>query len=163
MLDRIPKWFCRICTFILVVLLVGITVFALVNVVGRYLFQHTIFWVEEVTALVMGWMVAFAVPLLWIEENHIVMNALDYMLNEEMKYWWSIVVDVIAFFIGVIFLYAGLKAYRINSGYSTSLLQYDESIRYLFVPVMGGLLSFASFLTLIKKSRTRVKEERHGN
>ncbi len=164
MVDKIVKWFSGILTFLLVFLLVGITVLALCNVVGRYILKHTIFWVEEVSALSMGWMVAFGAALMWVRHNHIVMDALDYMLSDKMKYIWDIGVNIIGMAVSLIFFFAGIKALKMNTGYSISLLGYDESIRYLFVPVMGALLFIGTVLTLIQDICNHGrKEARDGN
>ena len=50
----------------------------------------------------------------------------------------------------VVGLIGGVKALRLNTGYSISLLRYDESLKYYFVPVFGILLSITAFLSFLK-------------
>ena len=153
MLDRIEKWMYRLFTAISVTILITITVFALMQVCGRYIFHHTFFWVEEITAIMLGWLVAMGAPMMWLKNGHIVMDAIDQFLPEKGKRYWDCGINVIAIAIGILFTVAGIRAYRLNSGYSISMLRYDESLRYLFVPVMGSLLAIAALIRLIRGIR----------
>ena len=149
MIEKIETWFYRICTLISVAILLSITVFALMQVLGRYVFHHTFFWVEEITAIELGWLVAMGAPMMWLKNGHIVMDAIDQFLPEKGRRIWDCVIQCIAIAIGLVFAVAGYRALKLNSGYSISMLRYDESVRYVFVPVMGILLSLAACIRLV--------------
>lgn len=150
------KGLLAICTMILVV----ITTFALVQVCGRYLFRHTFFWVEEVTAILLGWMVACGVPLVWLNGDHISMDAIDSFLSDRMKRIWDVVIQLLGILYGGVCLYSGLRAVRQNTGYSISMLRYDESLRFWWIPAMGAMLIVSACLVLYENSKKR--REEHG-
>ncbi len=150
MIEKIETLIFRICLTISVVLLLTITCFALMQVFGRYVFHNTFFWVEEITGIILGWMFALGAPMLWIKKDHIKMDAVDKFLSEKARKIWDQAINIIAIILGIIFLIGGVKALRLNTGYSISLLRYDESLKYYFVPVFGILLSITAFLSFLK-------------
>ena len=150
----------KLCLALCALMLITITIFALVQVFGRYVFHSTIFWIEEVTGIILGWLFALGAPMVWIRKDHIKMDAIDRFLSPKARKIWDIVIDCIACFIGVVFLCGGLSALRLNTGYSISMLRYDESLRYYFVPVFGTLLAFVACLSLLKGIRDFKKEEK---
>lgn len=145
---KIKKILCgvleRICTCILII----ITIMALVQVLGRYILLHTFFWVEDITALLLGWMVACGVPLIWLLEEHITVDIIDQFLPEKVKFVWSNMIQLLAILIGVVLFYSGLGAIRQNKGFSISMLRYDESLKFYWIPVAGILLVISAGLIL---------------
>lgn len=159
MIEKIETLVFRICLVISVVLLITITLFALMQVIGRYIFHNTFFWVEEITGIILGWMFALGAPMLWIKRDHIKMDAIDRFFSAKTRKVWDAAIDVIAIFIGIIFCIGGIRALKLNTGYSISMLRYDESLRYYFVPVFGILLAFTALLSFFKRLRDFNKEE----
>ena len=137
------------------ILLMSITILALVQVCGRYIFLHTFFWVEEVTALLLGWMVAAGVPLMWLKGEHISVNIVDSLLPEKVKMIWDGMIQGIAIFVGIVVTYSGIRAWKQNMGYSISMLGYDESIKFYWIPVMGTLLIVSALLVLLTRGKEK--------
>ena len=149
MLQKIKKAACFLFGTICTLLLFTITVFALMQVCGRYIFRHTFFWVEDISALILGWMVAFGVPWVWLLEDHIAVDMIDALLPETVRAVWNEVIQFIAIVVGAVLVYSGFGGIRQNRGFSISMLRYDESIKFYFVVVLGVLLIFAACLTLL--------------
>lgn len=155
MLETIKNRACILLETACMLILITITVFALMQVCGRYLFLHTFFWVEEVTALLLGWMVACGVPLIWLREEHIAVDMIDALLPARVRATWDTVIQLLAVGVGGVIAYSGLRAVRQNIGFSISMLRYDESIRFYWVPVMGILLMLSACLTLAIRYQKR--------
>lgn len=149
MLQKIKKAVCFLFGTICTLLLVTITIFALMQVGGRYLFRRTFFWVEDVSALILGGMVAFGVPWVWLLSDHIAVDMIDAVLPKTVRAVWDNVIQFIAIGVGAVLIRSGLGGVRQNMGFSISMLRYDESIKFYFVVVLGILLIFAACLTLL--------------
>ncbi len=134
-------------------LLVTITVLALMQVCGRYIFSHTFFWVEEITALLLGWMVATGVPLMWLREEHLSVNVIDGLLPGKAGAVWNVIIQVIGAGVGVVVTYSGIRGWKQNMGYSISMLRYDESVKFYWIPVMGCLLVLSAVLVLLTRGK----------
>lgn len=159
MIEKIEDFIMKVCLVLCALMLITITIFALVQVFGRYVFHSTIYWIEEVTGIILGWMFALGAPMVWIRKDHIKMDAIDRFLSSKVKKVWDIVIDLIAGLIGLVFFCGGTRALKLNTGYSISMLKYDESLRYYFVPVFGLLLALVACLSLAKGIRDFRKEE----
>lgn len=134
-------------------LLIAITILALMQVCGRYIFFHTFFWVEEITALLIGWMVATGVPLMWLKGEHLSVNIVDSLLPRKVSAVWDIIIQIIAVGVGIVVTYAGIRAWKQNIGYSISMLRYEESVKFYWIPVMGGLLILSAVLALLTREK----------
>ena len=134
-------------------LLTVITILALMQVCGRYIFSHRFFWVEEITALLIGWMVAAGVPSMWLKQEHLSVNVIDALLPDKVSAAWNVIIQVIAVCVGIVITYSGIRAWKQNMGYAISRLRYDESVKFYWIPVMGGLLAVSAVLILLTRGK----------
>ena len=164
MLKKISQGIYTLCMSVCVVILIVITAFALMQVCGRDIFHHTFFWVEEITTMLNGWIVALGTPALWLKSEHISMDAVLSILPAKVAHVWEMIIQVIAIAVGGVLFAAGIKALRLNSGYSISMLRYDESLKFVFVPVLGILLMICAALVLAELivSGGRASREQNG-
>lgn len=150
MVKKVSQGIYTFCLSVCVVILIIITTLALMQVCGRYIFHHTFFWVEEITTMLIGWIVALGTPALWLKNEHIAMDALLAFLPKKAIRIWDMVIQVFAMGTGGVLFAAGMKALRLNSGYSISMLRYDESVKFIFVPVLGALLTVCAALVFVQ-------------
>ena len=155
MLKKIKTGLTKSLLAVCTVILVTVTVFALMQVCGRYIFLHTFFWVEEITAILLGWLVACGVPMVWLQGEHIAMDAIDALLPVKVREAWGCVIQLMGILMGGVCLYSGVRAVRQNMGFSISMRRYDESIRFLFVPTMGALLIVSACLLLAERYQAK--------
>ena len=149
MIKKLKRQLCRIFAVSSSAILIAITSMAFLQVLGRYVFKHTFFWVEEISVMGVAWMAAIGVPWMWLERGHIAVDALDSLLSDRARAVLDVVIHIAAAAVGIILLYSGLKAIRLNSGFVLSVLKFDESVRYYYIPFMGVMLTVSSAINLI--------------
>lgn len=151
MLVKIRKKLGDCLEILCALLLITITILALMQVCGRYIFSHTFFWVEEVTALLIGWMVAMGVPSMWLKGEHLSVDVIGAILPDRVNAVWNVIIQIIAVCVGIVVTYSGIRAWKQNMGYSISMLRYEESVKFYWIPVMGILLIVSAVLVLLTR------------
>lgn len=157
MLQKIEDRICFVLQALIGAILLVLVVLNCVQVVTRYFVSVVIVWLEEATILGVYWMAAFGIPLLTFKDEHLLMDITGKILPGWLK---TAVEWAILAFSGVAavgFIACGSLAYSINKGFSSSIIGFDESFRYVPLIVLGILMSVAvvfRVVNTIKKAKS---------
>lgn len=88
---------------------------------------------------------------MWLKQEHLSVNVIDALLPDKVSAAWNVIIQVIAVCVGIVITYSGIRAWKQNMGYSISMLRYDESVKFYWIPVMGGLLAVSAVLILLTR------------
>ena len=158
-IDRFRKTVCQTCYVISGLILGFMTALAFVQMMGRYLFQFSILWADEVTVFCITTIVAITVPMLWLDHDNILMDLFGDRLPRKLDFAMALGINIAALAASCVLAWSGFKAVFNHMGYITSYLMYDESIAYLFVVVMSVGLIITISLTMIEMILKRKEEE----
>ncbi len=150
----------KVLCYIIAVLLGAITVLNVLQVLARYAFpSFVIYWSEDVTVLVIFWIMCLGTPALWLQHGHLTMDILSTLVkNREFHWYIDLLINVVAFLCGIGMTYGGMVSIFVNRGIKGGALMLDESVRYLPLPVLGVGLAFAAIICVLEL----ITEKRHG-
>lgn len=158
MLEKTKKIICTVCKIIITIILVGVTGITIFQVFSRYIFKHYFYPLEELSVIALIYAVGFGVPWMWLEREHISMDAIDNILTEKGKKILTFIINLIALFVGGCLTYSGIKAVRVNHNFVYTTLGIDESLRYVPLVIMGFMLIVSAVIVIIEDLKGREKE-----
>ena len=137
-------WLCAaVCMVIL-----GINV---VNVILRYLTDASFIYTEDVTVMGMLWIMGVGVSVGWWNREHLLINIIDSFLPPKALEILMFVLDFVGVGAGVLMFNLGRMTAAINKGLKTSLIGFDESLRYWPVIVGGAMLTVAAACCIVEQ------------
>lgn len=159
MLDKIEDKICLVLQVLIAIILLVLVVLNCIQVVTRYFVSVVIVWLEEATILGIYWMAALGLPLLTFKNEHLLMDVSGKILPGIVKtiVEWAII--VLSFVASIGFVVSGILAYRINHGFYSSILGFDEGFRYIPLIVLGTLMFVAVCFRLVHTIETIRKGE----
>lgn len=146
-LQKIDDGFCRICSFIVATAIFGLIVLNFTQLVTRYIVDFTFTWAEEVSTLTIIYATAFGAAWVTLKRRHLKMDAATKILPQSVKNVAHWVAHALIFVTGILYIVIGIETVEYNSGFSISILGFDESIRYLPLPIEGALIAAAELIT----------------
>lgn len=117
----------------------------------RYLFGTVLIWSNDVNIFCISTAVALAIPPLYLEHSDVVMDLITAKLSPQADFVLSCIVETGSFFMAAVMAYSGLLAIKMHAGFSTSILRFDDSLRYYFVVYIGAGLCLAIILSLCER------------
>ncbi len=149
MLKKIEDKICLVLQILIAIILLVLVILNCVQVITRYFISVVIVWLEEATILGIYWMAAFGLPLLTFKDEHLLMDISGKILPGIVKTIVEWAITVLSIIAAIGFTVGGLQAFRINRGFSSSILGFDEGFRYVPLIVMGILMLTAVVFRII--------------
>lgn len=140
-LPRAEQLLVRVNQGLVVALMATMAILVFVNVVSRYLFSHSLVWVEEFTQYQMIWITWLGAGLALREGRHVAVDLLQEALPEPLRRLlrWAIVLVMLAF-LAVLAWYGGqIVAFTWNQ--ETPMLGVRTGIPYLGIPIGAALFA----------------------
>lgn len=153
MFENVKKKICFVLQVLMAFFLVAMVLLNVVQVVCRYFISLSIIWAEDVAIYCLHWCVCFAMPLLWLLKDHMIMDIANSIFPKKFLKVLDIVIDLIMIYFGVVFAYKGFYAAKVNKGYVMSVAGYDEFWKYIPYGIGGILLSLAAIMTVYERIR----------
>ncbi|MDR2076121.1 MAG: TRAP transporter small permease [Desulfovibrio sp.] len=98
-------------TSIISILLVIITVLCTIQVILRYLFSHTIYWIEEFVVYCNVWIGFIGCSYAILKDNNLRVDMSDFIQKSAAKFL-KIIADFITFFFYIYMIYCGLEVIK---------------------------------------------------
>lgn len=156
MLKKIEDSICFVLQVTIALILLVLVILNCVQVITRYFISVVIVWLEEATILGIYWMAALGLPLLTFKDEHLLMDIVGKILPGALKTGVEWAILALSYVVSFGFAYTGILAYRINHGYSSSILGFDEGFRYIPLIVLGVLMLIANvFKTIHMVEKTK--------
>lgn len=146
------------------ILLTGMVLINVLQVITRYFVAVTIIWVEDASVYALHWIIAGAMPMLWLSRSHMIMDVADTWFSAKILKMLDFLTQLSGLLFGLIFAWKSYCAVVVNRGYILSVLGYDEMWKYVPYVVAGCLLSCAAAINIAevfmdKKAERREKDE----
>lgn len=132
--------------------LIGLT---LVQVALRYLFGHSITWIEEISVVVLTWIAWVGATLLWLMRRHPAVDIVISGVTERVRAALHRSFDVAAVVLGVGLTVASLQTIDMFVGIELAGLGIDAAVKYQPILAGGIGLAFAGIVNLLRSSAAR--------
>lgn len=123
----------------LIVLMGSMACLVFANVVSRYLFNHSIIWVEEFTQYEMIWITFLGAGLALREGRHVAVDVVEEYLPEGMRRTVRKVIGILILGLLATIVILGMQIAQFTWNQETPVLNIPTGIPYLGVPI-GALL-----------------------
>ncbi|HEY0833650.1 MAG TPA: TRAP transporter small permease [Azospirillum sp.] len=154
MLDKADRLLVRVNSALAAIILAVMVVLVFANVVGRYLFDYSFSWVEEVTRYMMIWLAYLCAGLALRHRRHVAVELLhDALPGPAMLAVRALVVVVILGFFAAVAWY-GFRYAAFAWMQSTPVLGLSLGLIYLAIPI-GSLLMIVHLLLVLRPYVTR--------
>ena len=123
----------------LIALMGSMACLVLANVVSRYLFNHSIIWVEELTQYQMIWITFLGAGLALREGRHVAVDVIEEYLPAGLRRALRTFIGVAILLLLAAIAYLGMQIVEFTWNQETPVMNIPTGIPYLGVPI-GALL-----------------------
>ncbi len=131
----------------------GLVILAFSQVILRYAFGSSLFWVEEVSVMALIWLAWLGIVYLWLTRSHIAVDLLGEVVSARTRNRMAMGIDVLALIGGVTITLVSFDTLDIYSGMEMGSLEIDASFKYYPITFGGICLAIAAFLNLLDGMR----------
>lgn len=126
---------------IVIALMATMAIFVFANVVSRYVFNHSLVWVEEFTQYQMIWITWLGAGLALREGRHVAVDLLQDALPESLRRMlrWAIVALMLAFL--ALLAWYGVQIVAFSWNQETPMLGIRTGIPYMGIPIGAALFA----------------------
>ena len=149
MLARAEKTLVWLNRAAVIALMATMALLVFVNVISRYVFNHSIIWVEEVTQYEMIWVTYLGAGLALREGRHVALDSLQDLLPLSLRRFARIFIWIAMFAFLIALTVLGFMMSAFTWDHETPVLNMHAGIPYLAIPI--GALLFALHLVLIAR------------
>ena len=150
-LEKFKKIYTDIIVWLCAAVCMVILWINVVNVILRYLTDISFIYTEDVTVMGMLWIMGVGVSVGWWNREHLLINIIDSFLSPKALEVLMFALDFVGVAAGILLFHFGRMTASINKGLKTSLIGFDESLRYWPVIVGGALLTVAAVCCIIEQ------------
>lgn len=134
-LARLELGFVRINQGLIVLLMASMAILVFANVVMRYVFNQSIFWVEEFTQIQMIWVAYLGAGLALREGRHVAVDMLQDLLPAwARKMMRQVIAVAMALFLATLFV-LGLQIAEFTWAQETPAMGLPTGLPYLGIPI----------------------------
>lgn len=158
------KYYGKISYSLATVVILFMTCLGVYQLAFRYLVGHTLIWAPDATIFCITTVAGLVLPPLWLDHDHLTMDLISNKVSARWNYLLDCFIDFTGFAMSLALAYSGYLAVKQHTGYVTSVLRYDDSLKYAFVLYTGVMLTVTTALSLIERIlKHRKGGERNGN
>jgi TRAP-type C4-dicarboxylate transport system permease small subunit len=122
----------------------------LMQVTLRYLFRHSIDWVEEISVVVLTWLAWLGATLLWLQRRHPAVDILASVLSPAARRRLQRLFDAVAIVVGVGLVVSTAGTIDAFAGIELAGLGLDSAIKYEPIMAGGAGLACAGLVNLLR-------------
>ena len=122
----------------------------LMQVTLRYLFRHSIDWVEEISVIVLTWLAWLGATLLWLQRRHPAVDILAGALSPSARRQLHRLFDATAVVVGIGLAVSTAGTIDAFAGLELAGLGIDSAIKYQPVLAGGAGLALAGLVNLLR-------------
>lgn len=127
----------------------------LMQVVLRYVFRHSIDWVEEISVVVLTWLAWVGATLLWLQRRHPAVDLVIAALPPTARRALQRLFDVAAIVLGVGLAISAWHTIDMFAGIELAGLGIDSAVKYQPIVAGGAGLAVAGALNLLRPAERR--------
>lgn len=147
LLDRVEQAFVRANQALIVALMASMALLVFVNVVTRYVFNHSIIWVEELTQIQMIWVAYLGAGLALREGRHVSVDTLQDLLPAAARQLLRTLIALTLAIFMVVLIMLGVQIALFTWSQETPVMGLPTGLPYLAIPIgaAGVLLHLLLF------------------
>ena len=126
---------------VIVIIVASFIVIIFAQVVARYVFNHSLYWSEELARVLFTQMIFLAAPVAVLEKRHIMVDLVLMYLPRSWNRWLHVAISVICFVFFCSLAYSGYIFVMSNLTQVTAALHIPMRILYGVVPVSSVLMA----------------------
>ena len=150
-ISRFRKYYSKVSYSLAAVIILFMTFLGVYQLVFRYLEGHTLIWASDVSVFCITTVAGLVLPPLWLDHDHLTMDLISQRLSPHSNYLLDCFIDAVGCLMSIALARAGYLAVVQHKGYVTSILRYDDSLKYVFVLYAGVMLTVTTTMTLIER------------
>ena len=108
MVNKIFKGIDLALKTIIAIIVASFIVIVFVQVVARFVFQHSLTWTEELARILFTQMIFYAAPLAVLEKRHIAVDILQQFMSVKTKRYLYVVINALSFVFFIFLLISGV-------------------------------------------------------
>ncbi|MBX3601476.1 MAG: TRAP transporter small permease [Rubrivivax sp.] len=146
-LQRLERGVVRTNQALIVALMASMAVLVFANVVSRYVFNHSILWVEELTQIQMIWVTYLGAGLALREGRHVSVDTLQDLLPPPLQRLLRTLIAIALATFMLVLLVLGVQIAQFTWAQETPMMGLPTGLPYLAIPVgaAGVLLHLLLF------------------
>lgn len=148
MIDKIEKYL----TYFTSVMIILLTTVISFQIFVRYVLNTGVFWLQELSVIMMMWIVFLGASGAVWDNSHIGLNFLVEMMPPGVKIWLRVLSDLIIAIFSILFFNYGLTM-TIKTGGTLSALRIPIGFTYIIIPVTASLMALFAIIKLINRIR----------
>ena len=148
-IDRADREFKRVNGALVVAMMAVMVALVFANVVGRYLFNRSFIWAEELSQYLMVWVTFLGAGLALRQGRHVAVDLLQNALGERAARAMRATVAVATIGFLVVLTVLGFQLASFAWQQETPAMNISAGIPYLAVPI-GALLFLAHFILMFR-------------
>jgi TRAP-type transport system small permease protein len=139
MLATFDRLLIRLNRWVVILILAAMAVMVFANVALRFLTDHSILWVEEVSRYLMIWLTFLAAGLVLRYGGHIGIDTLQSALPRHAAWIRATIFALMLIFFGTM-LWLGVRYSMVTWGQTTPVMQIPIGVVYLAMPIGFALM-----------------------
>lgn len=133
--------------------LLALIALTLLQVTLRYVFHHSLDWVEEISVVILTWLAWAGAAMLWLQRRHPAVDIVATALAPAMRAWLQRLFDLFAVVLGGWLAWSAWHTLAMFAGIELAGLGIDSDVKYQPI-VAGGLgLVFAGLVNLLRPAQ----------
>lgn len=157
------KYYSKISYALATIIILFMTGLGIYQLAFRYLAGHTLLWASDVSVFCITTVAGLVLPPLWLDHDHLTMDLISKKLSPKGNYILDCFIDLTGCVMSIALAYAGYLAVVQHIGYKTSVLRYDDSLKYVFVLYTGVMLTVTTAMSFMERIiKHRRGEELNG-
>lgn len=157
------KYYSKISYSLATIVILFMTFLGIYQLAFRYLEGHTLIWASDVSVFCITTVAGLVLPPLWLDHDHLTMDLISKRLSRKGNYILDCFIDLVGCLMSIALAYAGYLAVVQHTGYVTSVLRYDDSLKYIFVLYAGVMLTVTTAMSLVERIiKHHIGEEKNG-
>lgn len=149
------RYYGKISYSLATIIILFMTCLGVYQLAFRYLVGRTLLWAADVNVFCITTVAGLVLPPLWLDHDHLTMDLISNKLSRKGNYILDCVIDLAGCLMSIALAYSGYLAVAQHRGYVTSVLRYDDSLKYVFVLYAGVMLAVTTAMSLIERIMKR--------
>ncbi len=158
MLTRFCAAVSKLCLVLAVILLIAVVLCVQWQVIGRYIFNDTPTWAENLALLLVLFVTAFGLAVGVRDAGHIGLESLVSLLPDAWRHRVEVLIHLLVGSFGAMMVYGGWVWASAKWGEKKAMLPVPDGIDYVPVLIAGALIVLFSFEHVVALLRGTVVE-----
>jgi TRAP-type transport system small permease protein len=135
--------------------LLALIALTLMQVVLRYVFSHSLDWIEEISVVILTWLAWVGAMLLWLQRRHPAVDIVIGGLSARRRALFQRAFDVVAIVLGGWLAWSAWQTIDSFAGIELAGLGIDSAVKYQPILAGGVGLALAGIVNLLRPGGQR--------